>query len=139
MEVLSNVDEEILFTSVAKIGEMSATFKKLARDQPQDYFVLRPHAVHLNVTNGGPSFHFDDKTFDKWLVNTRSKCPLLLRHIMNFFRPLVGSNRGGPPEPKEVLQPRLRAHAAAYLTASQVTAHMTINSAVTKLRESISE
>ena len=134
METLSNVDEEILFASITKIDEMATNFRNLVTRQPRDYFVLRPCATYPSVTNGGPPFQIGGEVFDKWLMVTRTKCPLVLRHVMNFFRPWVGLDRtGDQPESKEVLQPRLRAHAAAYLTASQTTARMTISTAMIKL------
>ena len=63
MELLTNMDEEILFAGVAKISEMANTFRNLVACHPQEYFVLRPCATHPNVANGGPPFQINGETF----------------------------------------------------------------------------
>ena len=128
------MDEEFLFAGVAKIGAMAHTFRNLVACRPQEYFVLRPCATYSNVKNGRPPFQIKDGTFVEWLKVTKAQCPVILRHVLNFFRPWVSfdGNRN-QPEPKSRLQPLLRGHAAVYLTASQVTARMTIGAALTKL------
>jgi hypothetical protein len=136
MELLTNMDEEILFAGVAKIGTMANTFRSLVAGNSQEYFILRPCAIYPEVTNGGPSFQIDDRTLTEWLKVTKLQCPVILRHLLNFFRQWVTFDGNRTQlEPKSRIQPLLRGHAVVYLTASQTTARMTISAALTKLRK----
>ena len=81
MELSGNMDEEILFASVAKIGAMANTFRNQVVCYPQDYFVLRPCVTYPNVANGGPPFQIDGETFAKWLQNTKTVSCHFATHI----------------------------------------------------------
>jgi hypothetical protein len=86
------------------------------------------------VTNGGPPFQIDSQAFAEWLKVTKSHCPVILRHLMNFLQQwVIFDPSRTQPAPKTRIQPFLRIHAAAYLTASPTTARMTIGAALTKL------
>jgi hypothetical protein len=131
---LADLNEEILYAGVGKIGEMANAFEGQIVQNPQEYWVLQPDLVYQDVSNGGPPFQIQDSVFARWLQNTKTQCPVILRHILNFFRQWVcfDPNRN-QPVPKDQLQPFLRNHAATYLLASPTTARMTIGAALAKL------
>jgi hypothetical protein len=90
--------------------------------------------VYPNVANGVPPFQIHDSVFTRWLQNTKTQCPVILRHSLNFSRQYVCFDPSrNQPVPKEIVQPLLRSHAATYLLASQTTARMTIGAALAKL------
>jgi hypothetical protein len=131
---LADMGEEILYASVGKIGELARAFEGQVARNPQEYWILQPNLVYSNVANGVPPFQIDDSVLARWLHNTKTQCPIILRHLLNFLRQYVcfDPNRN-QPVPKEIVQPLLRSHAATYLLASQTTARMTIGAALAKL------
>jgi hypothetical protein len=86
---LAGLNEEILYAGAAKIGAMASAFEGQVAQNPQEYWVLQPNLVYQNVPNGGPPFQIHDSVFTKWLQNTRTQCPVILRHVLNFFRQWV--------------------------------------------------
>jgi hypothetical protein len=131
---LAELSEEILYANVAKIGAMANAFEGQIAQNPQEYWVLQPNLVYQDVSNGGPPFQIQDSVFAIWLQNTKTQCPVILRHILNFFRQWVCFDPSrNQPVSKAQLQPLLRSHAATYLLASPTTARMTIGAALVKL------
>jgi hypothetical protein len=131
---LADLNEEILYAGVGKIGEMATAFAGQVAQNPQEYWVLQPDFVYQDVSNGGPPFQIQDSVFARWLQNTKTQCPVILRHILNFFRQWVYFDPSrSQPVSKEQLQPFLRNHAAIYLLASPTTARITIGAALAKL------
>jgi hypothetical protein len=131
---LADLNEEILYAGVGKIGEMATAFEGQIAQNPQEYWVLQPDLVYQDVSNGGPPFQIQDSVFAIWLQNTKTQCPVILRHILNFFRQWVCFDPSrNQPVSKAQLQPLLRSHAATYLLASPTTARMTIGAALVKL------
>jgi len=95
---LAGLDEEILFAGVAKIGTMANAFERQVKNNPQEYCVLQPCVTYQNVANGGPPFQIDGRVLTKWLQCTRTQCPVILRHVLNFFQSWVcfDPNRSQP-------------------------------------------
>jgi hypothetical protein len=86
------------------------------------------------VENDGPPFQIDGSIFANWSREIGTRCPVMLRHLMNFLQPRVEFHENrSRPIPKSEIQLNLRVHAAAFLTASPATSKMTIETALKKL------
>jgi hypothetical protein len=72
--------------------------------------------------------------FAIWSNGAKAYCPIMLQHMMDFLQPRVEFNENRrQPMSKNELQPHLRLHISAFLTASPVTSKMVIEAALKRL------
>jgi len=94
-----------------KLGQWPMPLKDRSKIIPKSV-VFCNLVTYQNVANGGPPFQIDGSVLTQWLQCTRTQCPVILRHVLNFFQSWVcfDPNRSQPVS-KEQLQPLLRSHA----------------------------